>query len=158
MSATTYNLYLNRNNAFEVCYIDPDETVPISTDITVSMHNVSNGFFLYWSRIIPEQVDLSVEFGSDHKIFSDIYDIKTWGNTPRYLQVTIAVQGVVKQNESTIVMPIEGYVDGAFVGHEIQTVEENDYAEEVQKMNIYFLTSFLFTFVTPVLFYSKFYA
>ncbi|XP_052075065.1 uncharacterized protein LOC127712592 isoform X2 [Mytilus californianus] len=121
------------NNAFEVCYVNPAEDISICTDIILNTDNISNGFFLYCSKVIPEYNDFAMHLGFEDQIFSDVYEIKTWGDTPRYLDLHISVLGFVQENQLVVVMPLEGSVEGNITG---QAFTEGDYEEEYTKFDI----------------------
>ncbi|CAC5424472.1 unnamed protein product [Mytilus coruscus] len=121
------------NNAFEVRYVNPTEDISMCTDITLNRDNISNGFFLYCSKVIPEHTDFTMHLGSEDKIFSDVYEIKTWGDTPNHLDLQISVLGFVEENQLVVIMPLEGSVEGNIID---QTFTEGDYGEEYTKFDI----------------------
>ncbi|XP_071179132.1 uncharacterized protein [Mytilus edulis] len=121
------------NYAFEVCYVDPTEDISICTDITLDTDNIINGFFLYCSKVIPEHIDFAMHLGSEDRIFSDVYEIKTWGDTPNNLDLQISVLGFVQENQLVVIMPLEGSVEGTITG---QAFTEGNYREEYTKFDI----------------------
>lgn len=120
------------NNTFEVRYVNPTEDISICTDITLNMDNLSNSFFLYCSKVIPEHTDFAMHLGSEDRIFSDVYEIKTWGVTPYRLDLQISVLGFVQENQLVVIMPLEGSVEGNITG---QTFTEGEYGEEVSSFD-----------------------
>ncbi|XP_076108147.1 uncharacterized protein LOC143076304 isoform X2 [Mytilus galloprovincialis] len=121
------------NNTFEVRYVNPTEDISICTDITLNTDNLSNSFFLYCSKVIPEHTDFTMHLSSEDKIFSDVYEIKTWGVTPYRLDLQISVLGFVQENQLVVIMPLEGSVEGNITG---QTFTEGEYGEEYTKFDI----------------------
>ncbi|CAG2200680.1 unnamed protein product [Mytilus edulis] len=121
------------NNTFEVRYVNPTEDISICTDITLNTDNLSNSFFLYCSKVIPEHTDFAMHLSSEDKIFSDVYEIKTWGVTPYCLDLQISVLGFVQENQLVVIMPLEGSVEGNITG---QTFTEGEYGEEYTKFDI----------------------
>ncbi|CAG2254173.1 unnamed protein product [Mytilus edulis] len=108
----------------------------VSTDITLCMNNISNDFFMYCSKSIPEYTDFEMHIGPDDRMFSDVYEIKTWGQTPKYVRVNIAVLGFVKQNQDVSVRSFEGYVEGSMISREVLTLKDDSHAEEYTKFDI----------------------
>ncbi|XP_071177592.1 uncharacterized protein [Mytilus edulis] len=121
------------NNAFGVCYVNPGEDISIFTDITLNTDNISTNFFLYCSKIIPEYTDVSLHLGLEDRIFSDVYEIKTWGDTPKYLELDISVLGFVDENQLVVIMPLDGSVEGNITG---QSVTDGEHAEEYTEFEI----------------------
>ncbi|CAG2200674.1 unnamed protein product [Mytilus edulis] len=121
------------NNVFEVCYVNPTVDISMCTDITLKRDIISNGFFLYCSKVIPEHIDFAMHLSSEDRILSDIYEIKTWGDTPNHLDLQISVLGFVQENQLVVIMPLEGSVEGNITG---QSFTEGDYGEEYTKFDI----------------------
>ncbi|VDI62610.1 Hypothetical predicted protein [Mytilus galloprovincialis] len=121
------------NNAFGVCYVNPGEDISIFTDITLNTDNISTNFFLCCSKIIPEYTDVSIHLGSEDRIFSDVYEIKTWGDTPQCLELDISVLGFVDENQLVVIMPLEGSVEGNISG---QSFTDGEHAEEYTEFDI----------------------
>ncbi|CAG2234371.1 unnamed protein product [Mytilus edulis] len=121
------------NNAFGVCYVNPGEDILIFTDITLNTDNIRTNFFLCCSKIIPEYTDISIHLGSEDRIFSDVYEIKTWGDTPTYLELNISVLGFVEENQLVVIMPLEGSVEGKISG---QSFKDGEHAEEYTEFDI----------------------
>ncbi|XP_052073568.1 uncharacterized protein LOC127711528 isoform X2 [Mytilus californianus] len=121
------------NYAFEVCYVNPGEDISICTDITINTDNINIGFYLYCSKVIPEYTDISMHLGSEDRIFSDVYEIKTWGDTPRYLEFHISVLGIVEDNQLVVIVPLEGSAEGNISG---QAFTDGEHAEEYTKFDI----------------------
>ncbi|CAG2213541.1 PSMD10 [Mytilus edulis] len=121
------------NNAFGVCYVNPGEDISIFTDITLNTDNISTNFFLCCSKIIPEYTDVSIHLGFEDRIFSDVYEIKTWGDTPKYLELDISVPGFVDENQLVVIMPLEGSVEGNITG---QSFTDGEHEEEYTEFDI----------------------
>ncbi|VDI34211.1 Hypothetical predicted protein, partial [Mytilus galloprovincialis] len=121
------------NNAFEVCYVNPGEDISMCSDITLNMDNIRNGFFLYCSRVIAEYTDYTIYRGSEDELFSDVYEIKTWGDIPRYLDLHIYVLGIVQNNQVVNILPLEGFVKGNIT---CQALSSGDYREEYTTFDI----------------------
>lgn len=96
------------------------------------MKNISSGFFIYCSKSIPEYTDSEMHIGPEDRMFSDVYEIKTWGHTPKHVSLNIAVLGFVKQNQVVSVMPFEGSVEGAMSSRELLTLENDEDTEDVR--------------------------
>ncbi|VDH89985.1 Hypothetical predicted protein [Mytilus galloprovincialis] len=120
-------------NAFEVCYVNPADEIVKFTDVTLNTDNISIGFFLYCSKIMPEYTDISMHLGSEYQIFSDVFEIKTWGDTPKFLKLQISVLGIVENNQLAVIMPLEGYVEGNIAD---QAITDGEHAEEYTELDI----------------------
>lgn len=108
--------------------MNPGEDILIFTDIALNTVNIRTNFFLCCSKIIPEYTNISIHLGSEERIFSDVYEIQTWGDTPTYLELNISVLGFVEENQLVEIMPLEGSVEGKLSG---QSFKDGEHAEEV---------------------------
>lgn len=103
------------------------ENVAPSLGIKVETDGIWNDFYLFCCKMKQQYTDVNNQLEEKEALFSDVYELMTWGKTPKELKLELTVHGAPSRNERLSVLPIQCSVAGVIDVKNTQE-EEDDIA------------------------------
>ena len=135
-------LFQKMQNVFFCCrsivnpvyYIETDKERNYfsEVDIKLELNNGMPNFFLSISKESKDVTGGMNENLDNVKHFSDVYEVRAWGNVPDTIKFTLKIKGSLRCNEQLYIEPIDGEVKGKEITEKSQNTAE--VKEEVHYM------------------------
>jgi len=88
------------------------ENIAPSLGIKVETEGIWNNFYLFCCKMKQQYTDLNNQLDEKEVLFSDVYELMTWGKIPKELKLELTVPGAPRRNERLSLLPIQCSVAG----------------------------------------------
>jgi hypothetical protein len=99
--------------SFKMLHIKTDaENIAPSLGIKVETEGIWNNFYLFCCKMKQQYTDINNQLDEKEVLFSDVYELMTWGKIPKELKLELTVPGAPRRNERLSLLPIQCSVAG----------------------------------------------
>lgn len=112
---------------FEVVYVKPNEDITLQKlRLTLCATDVRNSFIFFCRKMQSEYTELKSLLHEEQTPYSDMFELRTWGNSRRTLSFKVIVEGIPKCNEHLLIISQDrliGRVDNFMKNEDENTTE-----------------------------------